>query len=51
MLKKKISDFFNKNKFKNKLHIIDGRKLISSNNIIEDLTFTQFKNLEIINNK
>ncbi|MEX5781811.1 hypothetical protein [Acinetobacter baumannii] len=50
MLKKKISNFFTKNLFKNKLHIIDGRKLISSNNVIEDLTFTQLKNLEIINN-
>ncbi|MDQ9010122.1 hypothetical protein RFI36_10270 [Acinetobacter gerneri] len=50
MLKNKISNFFTKNLFKNKLHIIEGRKLISSNSVIEDLTFIQFKNLEIINN-
>lgn len=36
--------------FQNKLHTIDGRDLISSNNIIDELTIAQFKSLDVINN-
>lgn len=50
MLKQKISNFFYKILTKDKLYCIDGSKLISSNNIVEELTISQFENLKVINN-
>lgn len=34
----------------NKLHTIDGRDLISSNNIVDELNIAQLKSLDVINN-
>lgn len=48
MLKQKISNFFYKILAKDKLYSIDGRKLISSNNIVEELTISQFESLKQI---